>query len=127
MSLTVCVIFEHRPGRIGIQTNTILATWKHVKVSLNFYNRQTNYIYYLSDYMLACLCRARAIEPFTMFLHVIRQTDRSFHPAHASNPSQTTPHSYVTFFLLHLSKLLHWSQHILSITLYTVQLHTSAD
>jgi hypothetical protein len=90
--------------------------WKHVKVFLNAYNRQTNYIYYISNYMFACLCRARAINPFTTFLHVIRQIDWSLHPAHTTDPTPPKPHNYVPFFLLHLTKLLHWSPHILSIT-----------
>jgi hypothetical protein len=105
VSVTVSAIFEPRPGRTGAHTNTIEATWKHVNVFLNAYNRQINYIYYLilyspcilyklklklkptciklvlisiliyiyylSECLFASVCRARAIGPFTMFLHVI--------------------------------------------------------
>jgi hypothetical protein len=80
-------------GRTGAHTNTIEGTGKHVKVILNAHNRQTNYIYYLSEYMFAYLCRARAIDPFTMFLHVVAHTDSSLLPAHASphSPPRQTP------------------------------------
>ena len=52
----------------GTHTNTIEGTWTHVTIFLNANNRQTNYIYYLDEYMLASLCCAVAIDPFTMFL-----------------------------------------------------------
>jgi hypothetical protein len=78
--VTVGAKFQPCPGRTGAHTNTTEATWKHVKVFLNAYNRQTNYIYYLSENMLASLCRARAIDPFTMFLLVITHVDWALRP-----------------------------------------------
>jgi hypothetical protein len=71
----------------GAHTNTIERTWKHVKVFLNAYNRKTNYIYSLSEYIFASLCAARATDPFTMFLDVITHVDWSLQPARASQPS----------------------------------------
>jgi hypothetical protein len=71
----------------GAHTNTIEGTWTHVKIFLNAYNRKTNYIYSLSEYMFESLCAARAIDPFTMFLGVITHVDWSLQPARASQPS----------------------------------------
>ena len=36
----------------GAHTNTIESTWRHVKASLNAFNRQTDYILYLAEYIL---------------------------------------------------------------------------
>jgi hypothetical protein len=63
----------------GAHTNTIEGTWKHVKVFLNAYNRKTNYIYSLSEYMFASLCAERATDLFTMFLDVITHTHTHTH------------------------------------------------
>jgi hypothetical protein len=80
------LVFLTPPGRTGAHTDTIDATWKHVKVILNAYNRQTNYIYCLAEYMFASLCRARNIYRFTMFL-TRRQRCRLVAPACARSPA----------------------------------------
>jgi hypothetical protein len=49
---------------IGTHTNTTESTWKHVKVSLNPYNRRGDYIYILAQYMFQQRCKAEDIEPF---------------------------------------------------------------
>ena len=84
--LTVGAKLQPRPGRTGAHTNTIEATCKHVKVFVKAYNRQKNHIYYLAEYMFTNLCRARDIDPFTMFLHVFRYVAWSIRPAHAYPP-----------------------------------------
>ena len=103
MSVTVRAIFQPRPPPQPVSVSIMLpdspslswrtegcpyqdiqGTWKHVKVFVNAYNRKTNYIYYLLQYIFASVCCSRAIHPFTMFHHVIPHVDWSLRPAHAS-------------------------------------------
>jgi hypothetical protein len=61
----------------GAHTNTIECQWRHLKASLNPYNRQTDYIYQMAHYMFAARCRAQNIDQFTEFLHLVASTDCS--------------------------------------------------
>jgi hypothetical protein len=45
----------------GTHINTILSTWKHVKVLLNTYNRK-DYIYILEEYLFRQRCKAEDVD-----------------------------------------------------------------
>jgi hypothetical protein len=50
----------------------------------------------LAEYMFAAKCRAAAVDRFTLFAHVIRETDWSVTPAAASASLQPDPASHTT-------------------------------
>jgi hypothetical protein len=56
---------------IGAHTNTNESTWKHVKVSLNPYDRRGDYIYILAQYMFRQRCKAEDVEPFCKFIEIV--------------------------------------------------------
>jgi hypothetical protein len=59
----------------GAHTNTTEATWRHVKATLNPYNRQTDYILCLAEYMFRQKCKAIESDPFTTFMEIVKDTD----------------------------------------------------
>jgi transposase-like protein len=61
----------------GAHTNTIQCHWRHLKTSLNDYNRQPDYIYKMAHYMFAARCKAENVDQFTKFLHLVANTDWS--------------------------------------------------
>jgi hypothetical protein len=58
----------------GAHTNTIECQWRHLKASLHPYNRLSEYIYVMADYMFAARCRAENVDAFTLFISSRRQT-----------------------------------------------------
>jgi hypothetical protein len=46
-----------------------------LKASLNPYNRLSQYIYVMADYMFAARCRAENVDAFTLFLLLVASTD----------------------------------------------------
>ena len=54
----------------GAHTNTIDSTWKHVKATLSPYNRQSDYVVYLSEYMFRQKCKSKTIYPFVAFMDI---------------------------------------------------------
>jgi transposase-like protein len=61
----------------GAHTNTILSTWRHVKVFLGQYNRGDDYEFHLAHYMFASRYKAQGVPPSLQFLHLIANTDWS--------------------------------------------------
>jgi transposase-like protein len=61
----------------GAHTNTIEATWKHVKAAMNPYNRNVAYGYFLADYMFRKKCKAEDIHPFCKFMEIVASRDWS--------------------------------------------------
>jgi hypothetical protein len=59
----------------GAHTNTIQSQWRHLKASLNPYNRLSEYIYVMAHYMFAARCRAENVDAFTLFLRFVASTD----------------------------------------------------
>jgi transposase-like protein len=49
----------------GAHTNTIESTWRHVKATLHPYNRMSDYMYSLSEYMFRKKCTSEGRDPFT--------------------------------------------------------------
>jgi hypothetical protein len=58
-------------------TNTTEATLRHVKATLNPYNRQTNYMLYLAEYMFWQKCKATESDPLMTFMVTVKDTDWS--------------------------------------------------
>jgi hypothetical protein len=54
---------------------TIDSQWKHLKASLNPYNRLSDYIYETAHYMFAARCRTETVDAFTLFLRLVASTD----------------------------------------------------
>jgi transposase-like protein len=63
--------------RTGAHTNTIESTWRHVKAFLNPYNRQTDYVYTLAEYMFHARCRAQGVDAFNAFIKLAADIDWS--------------------------------------------------
>ena len=61
----------------GAHTNTIEATWKHVKVLLSPYNRKANYVHFLAEYMFRQKCKAEEVDPFSKFVEIVATIDWS--------------------------------------------------
>jgi hypothetical protein len=61
----------------GAHTNTIEATWKHVKVLLSPYSRKANYVHFLAEYMLRQKCKAEEADPFCKFIEIVAIIDWS--------------------------------------------------
>jgi transposase-like protein len=64
----------------GAHTNTIESHWRHLKATLNPYNRRSSYLFQMAHYVFAARCRAANIDPFSHFLHLIASTDWSSAP-----------------------------------------------
>ena len=56
----------------GIHTNTIESMWRHAKVYLLSYNRQSEFQYYLYEYLFR-KCLAKGVNVFTEFLEIVRE------------------------------------------------------
>jgi hypothetical protein len=61
----------------GAHTNTIECTWKHVKATLNPYNRKVAFEFFLADYMFQQKCKAEGIRPFCKFMEIVASRDWS--------------------------------------------------
>jgi hypothetical protein len=61
----------------GAHTNTIESTWKRVKVSLSPYNRKTDYVLFLAEYMFRQKCKAEDVDPFCKFMDIVAAIDWS--------------------------------------------------
>jgi hypothetical protein len=63
--------------RTGAHTNTIESTWRHVKAFPSPYNRQTDYVYTLAEYMFHARCRALGVDAFSALIKLAADTDWS--------------------------------------------------
>ena len=61
--------------RTGAHTNTIENTWRHVKAFLNPYNRQG--VLHFPSRPVHIWCRSRNVDHFSLFLHIVANTDWS--------------------------------------------------
>jgi hypothetical protein len=61
----------------GAHTNTIESTWKHVKATLNPYNRRVPYDFFLADYTFRQKCKAEGIRQFCKFMEIVESRDWS--------------------------------------------------
>jgi len=66
----------------GAHTNTIESTWRHVKASLNPYNRKGEvcYIGALAEFMFRRRCKAEDVQPFCKFMEIVAAIDWSAEP-----------------------------------------------
>ncbi|GFW83937.1 DDE_Tnp_IS1595 domain-containing protein [Trichonephila clavipes] len=56
-------------------TNTIESVWRHIKASLPVYNRQTDFCFYLAEFMFRASCQEKKVDVFTTFLELVRKRD----------------------------------------------------
>jgi transposase-like protein len=61
----------------GAHTNTIESTWKHVKATMNPYNRKVSYEYLVADYVFRRKCKAEDIHTFCKFMETVASRDWS--------------------------------------------------
>jgi hypothetical protein len=70
--------------------DTTAVTWKHVKVALNPYNQQTQYVYYLAEYMFNTLCQPHAVNQFTLFTDTVISVSWALWPVSHIQPPPAT-------------------------------------
>jgi IS1 family transposase len=80
---------NHRIGFIdpdtGTQTNTTESCWRRLKVFVNPFNRKMDYIYDLAHYMFAARRKAKNVNQFSKFLHLVANTDWSLYSSPSSS------------------------------------------
>ena len=55
--------------------HTIESTWRQMKAALHLYNRKTDYIFALADFMFRKKCKAEGCDPFSKFITIVGDTD----------------------------------------------------
>jgi hypothetical protein len=98
---------RHDISTLCSHTNIIQATWKHIMVFFNTYNRQN-----IRSVLPNTSLRHLILTSFTMFLNVVRNVNCSLKPAHAAlHPHTTQPTQYNS----HSSSHLHCPQMVFQI------------